>query len=457
MIVLKFGGSSLESPEAVERVCGIVADRVAQKPVVVVSAFGKTTNRLLEAATTAAAGNSSTARQILARLRDYHTNLAEAVTDPTVHRELSWFLDEHYREMGELVGGIAVIGELTPRSIDAISSYGERISSRIMAWALQKRGVTAEHLDARQVIITDDRFSECTPLFDKTYARLRETVPQLIGGGNVVVMGGFIAMTEGGVTATLGRGGSDYTASIVGAGLSAEEVQIWTDVDGVLTADPSIQPNARRLKYMSFDEAAELAYFGARVLHPATLVPAVETGIPVRVLNSRRPDGDGTLIVRDAPPVDTVIKSIAYKEGITVVDICSSRMLMAHGFLAKIFDIFDRNGTSVDMVSTSEVSVSLTVDRPDRLPEITREIESFATVSITAGQALVCVVGENLRRTPGIGAKVFGALNGINIRMVSQGASRMNLGFVIDETELAHAINALHDEFFAVVDQAVFA
>jgi aspartate kinase len=269
-------------------------------------------------------------------------------------------------------------------------------------------------------------------------------------------MGGFIASTEDGVTSTLGRGGSDFTASIVGAGVQAKEIQIWTDVDGMLTADPTIFPGGHRVKAISFAEAAELAYFGAKVLHPATVIPAVERNIPVLILNSRRPEVPGTRIVADAVHCDNVVKSIACKRKITLVNIHSGRMFMAHGFLRRIFEIFDRHETSVDMIATSEVSVSLTIDNTAHLPRITSALSEFSEVSTEPDQSIVCLVGENIRYTPGVASRVFGSLGGVNVRMISQGASLLNLSFVIAETDLRRAVELLHNEFFREIDPRVF-
>jgi aspartate kinase len=270
-------------------------------------------------------------------------------------------------------------------------------------------------------------------------------------------MGGFIASTLEGVTSTLGRGGSDFTASIVGAGIGAEEIQIWTDVDGMLTTDPTVFPGGHRVKTISFEEAAELAYFGAKVLHPATVVPAIEKNIPVMILNSRRPEVDGTRIVADRVPCRNVVKSIACKRRITLVNIHSTRMFMAHGFLRRIFEVFDRFETSVDMVATSEVSVSLTIDHEERLPEICRELRDFSEVSIEEDQAIICLVGENIRYTPGVSYRVFKAIGDINVRMISQGASLLNLSVVIADRDLKQAVALLHEEFFQDLDPEVFA
>ncbi len=457
MIVMKFGGSSLESAEAVQRVCGIIAERAPRRPVVVVSAMGRTTDRLLETGETAVAGKLDESLAQIEKLRSFHSKEAGAAAPADARDELRAYLDRHFREIAELLRGLTVLGELTPRSADALSSYGEQLSSFVMTLALRAHGLDAAHVDSRQVIVTDSRFSEASPLFEQTNARLKEVVAPLVESGRVPVMGGFIASTKDGVTSTLGRGGSDFTASIVGAGLGAREVQIWTDVDGVMTADPSILPSARRIRVLSFAEAAELAYFGARVLHPSTMLPAKQSGIPVRVLNSRRPEADGTTIVAENRPGHSIVKSVVYKENITVVEVRSTRMLMAHGFLAKIFEIFDRYETAVDMVTTSEVSVSLTIDDTNRLPEITRELEQFAEVTPVSGQAIVCVVGDHIRYTPGIAAKLFQAIDGITVRMISQGASRLNVSFVVDEKDLRPAVEALHHTFFSEIDEEVFA
>jgi aspartate kinase len=455
MIVMKFGGTSVESAAAIERVASIVKARANRQPVVVVSAMGKTTNKLLALAATAIEGEREEYIRQIHDLRDFHSREARLVVPLADRAELDRLLDEHFQELTELVKGLAVLGELTPRSIDAISSYGERLSSYIVSLAFRHFGMDTAHLDSRQVIVTDRRHTQAAPLYAETYARLGAVVPAL-AENKIVVMGGFIAATQDGVTTTLGRGGSDFTASIVGAGIGAEEIQIWTDVDGMLTADPTILPGGHRVKTISFAEAAELAYFGAKVLHPATVVPAVEKNIPVLILNSRRPDVSGTRIVSEPVPCGNVVKSIACKRRITLVNVHSTRMLMAHGFLRRIFEVFDRHETAVDMVSTSEVSVSLTIDNTKALEAICKELGTFSEVSIEDGQAIVCLVGDNIRYTPGVAMRVFGALEGINIRMISQGASLLNLSLVVAEKDLHAAVKALHTEFFAELDAEVF-
>ncbi len=457
MIVMKFGGTSVENAAALERISGIVASRLPRKPLVVVSAMGATTDRLLAIAKAAVEGDRDQALDLLEQLRAFHFEHGRAVCPDKKLGELKSFLEEHFQELAALVKGLAVLGELTPRSNDAISSFGERLSSYIVALALESQGIDSVRIDSREVFITDDRHDGAVPAPELTRERLDQHVVPLMSEGKTVVLGGFIAASEQGVTTTLGRGGSDYTASLAGALLDADEVEVWTDVDGVMTADPSMLADAHRIRVMTFAEAAELAYFGGRVLHPSTMVPAIEKNIPIRVLNSRRPEVEGTEIVLQPQSSETVVKSIAYKERITVVDIRSTRMLMAHGFLAHIFNVFEKYETAVDMVSTSEVSVSLTVDQSDNLEKIVAELEDVATVERRNGQAIVCVVGEGIRHTRGVSAKIFSALEDVQIGMISLGASRLNVSFVIDEVDLETVVRRLHRTFFASIDPNIFA
>jgi aspartate kinase len=434
---MKFGGTSVESAEAIDRVANIVRDRIPRRPIVVVSAMGKTTNGLLSIASTAASGDRDRALSLLCTLTDFHRRESAQLVD----------LEPFFEELAELVNVVASSAELTSAESDVFASCGERLSSIIVTALFRRNGIDAVHLDARSVIVTDRRHMQAAPHLDETFARLSAIVPAL-ARDHVVVLGGFIGSTADGVTTTLGRGGSDYTASIVGAGIDAEEIQIWTDVDGMLTCDPTILPGGYRVKICSFAEAAELAYFGAKVLHPATVLPAIEKNIPVRILNSRHPAVDGTLIVADAPPCANAIRSIACKRAITLVNIVSTRMLMAHGFLRRVFEIFDRYETAVDMIATSEVSVSLTIDDARVLDAICAEIEGFADVSVESDQSIVCLVGDDIRRTPGVAARVFGALKDINVRMISQGASLRNISLVVSGADLHRAIESLHREFF---------
>lgn len=452
---MKFGGSSLESPEAIRNVCRIVDSQRTLHPVLVVSAHGSSTNRLLHAAHLARAGKRAEMEASVEELRAYHRGLAEGVLSGELRERAYTLIDQHLTELLEILRGVSVLGELTARSSDAIASYGERLSSHLMSLALEEMGVPAKTIDVREILVTDERHTQAQPLLPATYERLAR-VKAVVLEEIVPVLGGFVGATEQGVTSTLGRGGSDYSASIFGAGLDADEIQIWTDVDGVLTSDPRVLDRVHRIRSISYAEAAELAYFGAKVLHPATLLPAIQKSIPVRVLNSRRPEGEGTRIVAETNGCKNPVKAIACKRGITVMNIHSSRMLMAHGFLRRIFEVFDRNETSVDVVCTSEVSVSLTIDNAHHLPQIVSELERFSTVSSENGQAIVAIVGDNIRHTPGIAGRALVALSKVNVRMISQGASLLNLSLVVAEAELEAAMRALHEEFFRELDPEVF-
>ena len=304
-------------------------------------------------------------------------------------------------------------------------------------------------MDARRAIVTDDGHTRAIPLMRETTAALRASVLSVVDAGRIPVLGGFVGATVEGHTTTLGRGGSDYSGAIVGAGIGAAEIQIWTDVDGMLTADPRVVPESRLVPRLSFAEAAELSYFGAKVLHPSTIHPAVERNIPVRILNSRNPDGEGTLITADPAPGGDQLTAMAAKRDLTVVDITSSRMLMAYGFLRRVFEVFERFTTAVDVVTTSEVSVSVTVDDGRHLEAIVDALSEFAEVSTEPGMALLCAVGDRLRTEPAIAARVIRVLEEVPLRMISQAASRRNITVILRQADLPHGMHRLHEEFFA--------
>jgi aspartate kinase len=457
MIVMKFGGTSVQDAKAIARVASIVKERLAQKPVVVVSAMAKVTDGLLAMSKAAGAGDRKTALKLCRALQERHYETASELLGTALFTDFHSELGSEFEQLEELLRGISAVGELTPRTMDYVAAYGEMLSSRIVAAAFSAHGVPSAHVDSRECLVTDTAHTRATPLFPETNARLQEKVQPVIDSGRVPVMGGFIGATKAGVTTTIGRGGSDYSAAIFGAGLNAERIDIWTDVDGMMTTDPRMVPDARRIKVISFQEAAELAYFGAKVLHPATVLPAVQKNIPVYILNSQNPSCEGTRITAKAPPCKNPFKAIAAKKRITIVDIAAPRMLLAHGFLKAIFEAFDRHGIPVDVVSTSEVSVSLTVDSNEQIPALAADLAKLADVKYEGRKAIVCIVGENVRNTPGVAAQVFTAIKDINIRMISQGASEINMTFVIEEDEVPHAVQQLHKAFFSELDPAVFA
>ncbi len=459
LVVMKFGGTSVEDPAAIRRTAAIVAGRVAKgrSPVVVVSALAKVTDQLLRAADAASQGDRAGALAISSRLRARHRDtVAELVKGRAKSAALSALVDEKFDALDEVLRGLAAIRELTPRISDLIASYGERISSRIVAAAFRECGIDAAYADAREFIITDSEFQKAAPQDEIIDKRAPEKLLPLVREGKVPVMGGFIASNEAGLTTTLGRGGSDFTGALVGGALNAETIEIWTDVDGIMTADPRVCPDALRVKEISFEEAAELAYFGAKVLHPATILPAVKKNIPVQVLNSRNAACDGTRIISLAPHCKNPFKSIAVKRKLSIIDVVASRMLMTHGYMSQIFAIFDKHKCPVDMVSTSEVSVSLTVDSNASLPAISADLGQMADVKLEGKKALVCMVGEDIRGQNGIAAQVFNAIRHVNVRMISQGASEINMSFMIEEDDADEAVRSLHAAFFKEPDPAIF-
>jgi aspartate kinase len=456
-VVMKFGGTSVGDGKAIARVVEILRGRLPQHPVVIVSAMARVTDQLLQMARAAGAGDRRTALTLARELRERHYNTAGELLGTALFTQFHSDLGTEFEELEELIRGIAAVGELTPRTSDHVAAYGEVLSSKLLTAALSAHNVDSALVDSRDCIVTDETFTRAAPLFDDTNRKLKELVAPLIASGRVPVMGGFIGATRGGVTTTIGRGGSDFSAAIIGAGLAAEKIEIWTDVDGMMTTDPSVCSNARRIKVISFDEAAELAYFGAKVLHPATVLPAIQKNIPVYILNSRNPSCEGTRITARAPHCKNFFKAIAAKKRITIVDVAAPRMLLAHGFLKAIFDAFDRHRIPVDVVSTSEVSVSLTVDSNEQIPALAADLAKLADVKYEGRKAIVCLVGENLREIPGIAARVFGELSDVKIRMISQGASEINLTFVIDEDQVPGVVQRLHKTFFAELDPEIFA
>ena len=459
LVIMKFGGTSVEDANAIGRTVDIVRGRLEKdhKVVAVVSAMARVTDQLLTSAAAAGRGDRVGALAINARLRARHVDTSRQLLGHTNEfRDLEIWLHSQFDSLDELLRGISAVGEITPRTQDHVLSYGERLSSKIVAVAFGVRGTEAVHVDSRTCIVTDSQFGKAVPQDALTKANLEARVRPLLDAGQTPVMGGYIGATVDHVTTTLGRGGSDYTAAIIGGALHAEAIEIWTDVDGVMTSDPRICPDALRVKHLSFEEAAELAYFGAKVLHPSTILPAVQKNIPVYVLNSRNPANEGTRITAIAPPCNSPFKSIAAKRKLTIIDLVASRMLMSHGYMRAIFEVFDRHKCAVDMVSTSEVSVSLTVDSNEKLPEITAELSKLGDVKYEGRKALVCLVGEYLRGHLGIAARVFSAISHINVRMISLVASEINLSFMIDEDDVDDALRSLHEAFFSDADPEIF-
>ena len=452
MVVQKFGGTSVADPAAIRRLIEIVRTaraRDGRGPAVVVSAMSGVTDLLLGIASSAGSGSGTKdALAKIEQLRERHLAAVRELAAGADHPSLTAEINSTFDQLAAVAQALAVLKEVSPRTLDVIAAMGELLSSRIVAAALNAAGVDAEWVDARRAIVTTGDHMRATPLTAETAQAMRATVVAALDAKRVPVLGGFVGATVDGRTTTLGRGGSDYSGALVGAGIGAREIQIWTDVDGMLTADPRVIKEPRLVPKLSFAEAAELAYFGAKVLHPSTILPAVERNIPVRILNSMRPEGTGTLITAEPSLDGTPLTGLASKKDVIVVDITSTRMLMAYGFLRRVFEVFERFSTAVDVVTTSEVSVSVTVDDAKALPGITAALSEFAEVSIERDMALLCAVGDRLRDEPKIAAKVVGVLEEVPLKMISQAASRRNITVVLRQTDLAHAMERLHEEFF---------
>ena len=452
-VVMKFGGTSVEDAAAIRRLCQLVARPSAQPRVVVVSALAKVTDQLMSAGEAAAAGHLESAREMLQVLRQRHESVAGAlVRDDELIRLFGEF-DREFTALDKLVSRIASEKTLLPCVQDSLLGAGESLSSKLIHSALRSSGVNVALVDARECIVTDAAHTRATPLWDETNERLQAVVLPLLELGQVPVMGGFVGATRDGIPTTLGRGGSDFSASIVAAGLHASRIEIWTDVDGILTTDPNLCPDARRVARMSFDEAADLAYFGAKVLHPATLVPAMRSNIPVWVLNSRNPECPGTEIVAHCEPADGV-KAITTRRGVAIVDVEPVRWF-APELLREVFDVFERHQHSLDLLSASRGSLALLVSSVSGLPAIADELKGMANVRWENHKALVCLVGEQVRRRPEIASQAFRAIGDIEVRMICQGASERNISFLVEESRAEEAVQRLHRAFFSNPEPAM--
>lgn len=445
--LMKFGGTSVADAGAFRNVAAIVKAAETGRPVVVTSAIAGFTNALLASVENAVAGDAHEAARALDEWFDRHVAVAYELLNSHARQAFESTVLEARTEVGRLLKIIGSYPVTRPPLQDEIVAFGELLSSQLLAAVLRENDLPARYVDARDCIKTNEEYGSATPL-PETNATTAEKLQQAIEDGQIPVLGGFIASTNKGITTTLGRGGSDYTAAIVGAALAAREIQIWTDVSGVLTADPRVVPDAQTIPILSYQEAAELAYFGAKVLHPKTIQPAIDKSIPVRVCNSHAPTDAGTLIVAESQAAPLTIKAIAHKNGVTTVQVTSARMLGAYGFLRALFEIFDRHRTAVDVVTTSEVSVSLTIDDKSALPELVPDLEQLGSVEVEEDRTIICVVGEGLRNTPGIAARVFSVIHDINVSMISVGASSVNLTFMVDEAQATDAINRLHKVCF---------
>jgi aspartate kinase len=462
MIVMKFGGTSVEDAPSIERVAEIIRARLALKPIIVVSAMGKTTRKLLQAAEASAAGDNRTTLGIVADLKTRHTSEARRLVKKSDGREVFSLIDQHFDELKKLLEGLAILGEVPPRGLDKILAYGELLSSAVLADALSERGLPARLIDARELITTDDRYGSASPLFEITNHRIREAISPLIDAGIVPVVQGFIGASRDGATTTLGFEGSDYTATIIGAALDATEIQIWKDVSGLMTADPEIFAGARTVKLCSFAEAADLTFFGAKVLHPKAIHPAARKNIPVRIYNSKRPDAPSTTIAAETPKCANLIKSIAYKRPVTIINASaasSSVESSADDLLRAFVDVLGQRRIQPLITSVSASSVVLALDSRDLRHggrDLIESVSDFGRATAESGRAIVSVVGDGVRNERSLVGRVFNAIDDTEIGLILHGSSPLTMSFVVSDADVESVIAKLHDVFFQRLDPQIF-
>ncbi len=444
MIVLKFGGTSVQNSEWIDRAIDIAANQIKSAPLMISSAMGKTTDRLVEIAEFASKKDKEGIINNIETLKKTHLKTAEAFLTGDNLKKASETISDLFDQLHSLSRGLFLLQECTLKSRDTLLSFGERLSTTLIYYRALERGINAELLDSREIIITDDNYSAALPLYPVTDIKIKEKVkPE---ADKLIIAQGFISSTEDGSTTTLGRSGSDYTATIYGSALDAEEVQIWTDVDGILTTDPRLVKEAKTMTTISYVEAAELAFFGAKVVHPSTIQPAVEKRIPVVVKNTGNPEAPGTRIIKDA--ASTGLTGIAGKKNITLINITSSRMLNAYGFLSRIFSIFNNYQTPVDLISTSEVSVSMTIEDTKNLAAIKAELEMIGKTTVEENCGIICLVGKNIWKDSSLISRIFDTLSPATIKMISLGSSDVNLSMVLNQEEIDDTIIKLHKTFF---------
>ena len=448
MIIMKFGGTSVADFEAVTRTIFIIGGKLDQKPVVVVSALSKITDLLYRISDAAASRNEAETRELLSQLRQRHVGLAaELLAQSVLKDEAVAKVNSLCDSLDSIAMAVCSLGELSDRNKAIIISTGEYLSSTIIAHAMNSKGIRTKWVDAREMMVTNNSYLKAEPDMAAIAERVPGAVAAAYEGADAIITQGFVGVTLDGEPTVLGRGGSDYSASLIGMAVDAERIEIWTDVDGVRTADPRSVKNTKYLEKISFEEAAEMAHFGAKVLHPLTIEPAVKKNIPICVLNSMNPSGKGTAILRNEL-IEDGVKSVSFKENIKVINIFSTRMINTSGFLRRVFEIFSESKVSVDLISTSEANISVTVDASQNINPVVEELSAFADLIVDDDKSQVSVIGKNIVRLNGMLKKTFTPLKKCNVYMISQGASFVNISFVVDREELIEVVQDLHDHLF---------
>ncbi len=450
---MKFGGTSVANYEAITRTMAIVRSRLAEKPVIVVSALSKVTDLLYRISDKALERDENGANELLTELRNRHTDLAKQLlhSNPELCEKACSKVGQICGALDGFVSAVCSLGELSDRSKARIISTGEYLSSTIICHALNANGIKTNFVDARKMMITSDDYLKGEPILDEIIRRVPEVVNEAFAadGGpyEAVITQGFISATASGEPAVLGRGGSDYSASLIGMAVDADKIEIWTDVDGVRTADPRIVEDTKSISKISFEEAAEMAHFGAKVLHPLTIEPAVMKNIPIYVLNSTNPSAAGTAILK-SDDIEDGVKSISFKENIILMNIFSTRMINTSGFLRNVFEIFGENKVSVDLISTSEANISLTLDSDRNLDRVVRELSKFSQVNIEDNKAQVSIIGKNIVNLRGVLQQTMDGIKNSKVYMISQGATYVNISFVVDRDSVKDVVKEVHKFLF---------
>lgn len=447
---MKFGGTSVANEEAISRTISIVEGKLSEKPIVVVSALSKVTDLLYKICDAASKKNRIEMLELSAQLRARHLELCEKLLgeDSDVLSAAKSKVDSICNELDTIVGAVCTLGELSERSKAIIISAGEYLSSNIICSAMNLRGIKTKLMNARNMIVTGNDYMKAEPVLAEIEARVPAIVNEAFDGMDAVITQGFVSATLGGEPTVLGRGGSDYTASLIGMAIDAERIEIWTDVDGVKTADPRSVRSTLTLDRLSFEEAAEMAHFGAKVLHPLTIEPAVKKNIPIKVLNSTNPEGNGTTILH-SDMIEDGVKSVSFKENILIINIFSTKMIDVSGFVAKVFGIFSEKNVSVDLISTSEANISVTVDASqENIDDVVKALSAFAKVELDYNKAQVSVIGKNIGGNNCMLKEIFSPVSEHTVYMVSQGASYINVSLVVDKSALQEVVQSIHDLLF---------
>jgi aspartate kinase len=446
---MKFGGTSVANFEAITRTISIVESKLSEKPIVVVSALSKVTDLLYKIADTAAIGNKPQVDELISDLRDRHISTASELlaNDDKTREEALSAVNKLIDDLASFVSAVCALGELTNRSKARIISTGEYLSSTIIYFTMNSKGIKTGFVNARDLMVTTDDHLKGEPINEEIIAKAPIVISKAYKGNQAVITQGFVSVTRSGEPAVLGRGGSDYSASLIGMAVDAKRIEIWTDVDGVRTCDPRKVSNTQSIEQISFEEAAEMAHFGAKVLHPLTMEPAIGKNIPIYVLNSMNPHGKGTVILRDEY-IEDGVKALSFKQNIRLVNIFSTRMINTPGFLNKTFEIFGRHNVSVDFISTSEANISLTMEAGQNIETVIKELSAFATVKVEDDKSQISIIGKNITKINGMACDILNTLKEYRIYMISQGATDVNISFVVDRADLDNIINATHKHLF---------